>query len=120
MTAPTDETTQPPTRDEAIERVQTLVEDDRTLRGVIDTGGQTEYAHIYLGAVTGTHNGNQMLWLRYIWLSKPGAYESDMWGDNGISMRMVDGMPAALKSLMLVACGGLEGADQDKVMYDAL
>jgi len=97
----------PISREDAVERVQDLVEDDRHLQSVLYTGGETEYAHIYLAAVTGTYNGNQMLWVRYVWLSKPGAYESDMWGDNGINIRVVDGMGKNLGSMLAAACNRL-------------
>lgn len=96
------------TQDEAIERIRALVDDDRDLHGVVNTGGETDYAYIYLASVTGEYRGNEMLWLRYVWLSKPGAYESDMWGENGISIRMVDGMAEALPSLFAATCNGMK------------
>jgi hypothetical protein len=112
MSAPTGDDA-PIAEDDAVERVEDLVEDDRALRSVMYTGGDTEYAHIYLAAVTGTYRGNEMLWLRYVWLSKPGAYESDMWGDNGISMRMVGDMAGKLPKMMAVACGPLRAGQAD-------
>lgn len=98
--APKGDTDTPPPTDEAIERTLDVLNDGQELQGMLYTGGHTEYAHIYLAAVTGTYNGNEMLWLNYIWLSKPGAYESDMWGDNGISIRLVDGIQQPLLQLM--------------------
>jgi len=84
----------------------TLAESDRTIHSVVDTGGETDYARIYLVFVTGEYNGNAMLWQRYVWLSKPGAFESDMWGSNGMSMRLVDGMEDALVKASIAACNG--------------
>lgn len=116
-----------PTKDEAIERVldipvnpdddtsPTLGESDRVLQSIVYTGGETEYAHIYLAATTGTYNGNDMLWLRYVWLSKPGAFENDMFGDNGISVRLVDGLARELAQVVAAACTrhskGIDTAD---------
>lgn len=112
-------------KEEAIERVldipidpddndsPTLGESDRVLQSLLDTGGETEYARIFLAATTGTYNGNRMLWLRYVWLSKPGAFESDMFGENGISIRMVDGMENALASMMAAACNRLDAGVDD-------
>lgn len=132
MTAPEGESDEPPTRPEAIVRIQglpaefdengddytTIDASDRELQSVLYTGGSTEYAHIYVAAVTGTYNGNRMLWVRYVWLSKPGAYESDMWGDNGMTFRMVDGMENSLPETIAAACNGLSaGEDRDKVVY---
>ena len=94
--------------DEAIERVLDLIEDDRELHGLLYTGGDTEYAHIYLATITGEYRGNRMLWIRYVWLSKPGAFESDMFGENGISLRMVPGMEDALTPVVVAACNALK------------
>lgn len=99
MSAP-EGTPAPIPKEEAVERIDALCDDDRTLQGILYTGGSTEYAHIYLATVTGRYNGHPMLWFRYVWLSKPGAFESDMWGDNGISIRLVDGLANPLASLM--------------------
>jgi len=96
------------TPSEATERIEKLVDDDRDLHGIIDTGGETEYAHIYLVSITGEYNGNEMLWIRYVWLSKPGAFESDMYGENGISIRVVDGMEDNLTSIVAAACNALQ------------
>lgn len=110
----------PLTQEEATERVQnlsvdfdgdssvTLRESDRELHSVVYTGGSTDYAHIYLAFVTGEYNGNEMMWIRYVWLSKPGAYESDMWGENGMSLRMVPGMADAFIKGTLAACNSLK------------
>lgn len=121
MSAPTGDTDAPPDGDEAVGRVQELVDEDdgRTLQGVVYTGGETDYAHIYIAAVTGIHNGNRMLWLRYVWLSKPGAYENDMWGDNGVTIRMVDGMEQALPALVAAASNGIGGSDADPIYREA-
>lgn len=121
MSAPKGENTEIP-QEEAIERALelpaefdadegdsvSLRESDRELHSVVYTGGDTEYAHIYLAFVTGRYRGNDMLWIRYIWLSKPGAFESDMWGNNGMSMRMVPGMAGAVIKGMLAACNTLK------------
>jgi hypothetical protein len=100
MSAPKGTENTPPSQDEATERAEAVLDDDQELVGLLYTGGHTEYAHIYLAAVRGRYNGNEMLWLNYVWLSKPGAYDSDMWGDNGISIRLVDGMQQPLLKLI--------------------
>lgn len=120
--------------DEAIERVldipvdpddessETLGESDRSLRSLVYTGGSTEYAHIYLAITSGVYNGNDMLWIRYVWLSKPGAFESDMFGSNGMSLRMVDGMADAVTSAVAAACERMKAgydADADPVYTEA-
>lgn len=121
MAAPKGESSEAPTGEDAVERVRALVDedDDRTLQGVLYTGGETDYAHIYLAAVTGIHNGNRMLWLRYVWLSKPGAYENDMWGENGVTIRMVEGMEQALPALVASAANGADGRDADPLYTEA-
>jgi hypothetical protein len=107
MSAP-EGTDEPIEKDEAINRLLDIMDDDRELHGLLYTGGSTEYAHIYLALTTGEYRGNDMLWMRYVWLSKPGAFESDMFGDNGISLRMVPGMADALPSVVAAACNGMK------------
>jgi len=122
-------TDEKPSQDEAIDRIQslpvdpdddsseTVEESDRTLQSVIDTGGSTEYAHIYLATITGEYNGNKMLWMRYVWLSKPGAFESDMFGSNGMSMRMVEGMADALPPAVAATCNRLKAGGDHEVVF---
>lgn len=118
--APTDKGEMQLAPDEAIQRTKdlpvekdqddgpTLGDSDRKLQSLIDTGGETDYARIYLAFVTGEYNGNEMLWQRYVWLSKPGAYESDMWGSNGMSMRLVPGMEDAMPQAALSVKSGVQ------------
>lgn len=106
---------------DAIDRTEAVLDDDQELLSLVDTGGETEYAHIYLATYTGTHNGNKMLWVKYIWLSKPGAFENDMVGDNGISIRLVGGMEDAIRRAMMTAMTALEndGIDDTPAFYEA-
>lgn len=84
------------------ERAQSILDDDQTLLNLVDTGGETEYARIYLAFVHGTNQkGDEMLWINYIWLSKPKAYDSDMWGENGIAIRLVDGMVGEMRRALI-------------------
>lgn len=109
MAAPKGSDDEPIPREEALERADAILDDHQELVGLLYTGGHTDYAHIYLATVTGRYKGNEMLWINYVWLSKPGAYDSDMWGDNGISIRMVDGMAEQLRSLVIYTCAALDG-----------
>jgi hypothetical protein len=105
--------------DEDSDEYTTLEESDRTLHSVLYTGGSTEYAHIYLAWITGEYNGNRMLFLRYVWLSKPGAYESDMWGENGMNIRLVEGMPNAFSPATVAAMqGAKQGRDGDPNYFE--
>lgn len=98
--------------------VTTLEESDRTLHALLYTGGSTEYAYIYLAWVEGEFNGNRMLFLRYVWLSKPGAYESDMWGENGMNIRLVEGMPNPFTQANVAAMQGIiQGRDGDPAYF---
>jgi hypothetical protein len=102
---------------EAMRRTRDLLDDGQRLLALTYTGGETEHAHIYLATFTGYHNGNEMLWINYIWLSKPDAYDSDMVGENGISIRLSDGMTDNLRQQMIHSLAMLSESGPSESAY---